>query len=472
MQRLVVALLAAVDAAIAAAVGLAAILAPATVLWVFGFGGDADWGALWPAAGSVWQLGHLVPLDVTLPAEYLAAAGIDAAAATFVVSLAPLAFTVLTAALAARSGLRASRNEGWGAGVAAGTVVFALAATGIALSARDPVAEASVPLGIVLPVAVFAVPALLAAVVTEWREADVGLIARLRDGFEERTGAAGLAVAAETVRGTAIVVVGLVGAAALLLTVATVLRGPEIIALTQAGNADALGATMLTLAQFAYLPTVVVWALAFIAGPGFALGTGTEVAPAGTQVGVVPPIPLLGLVPESTTPWLLLLALVPVALGVLAGWVARSQLVATSGGADRMGPRLLIALGIGVFSGGVVALLALLASGSAGPGTLAQVGPSPGAVGLAVGLEALAGAAILLVLPRGASADDGRDEGWATDGPDVSEPGAHAWGADPSEWDEERAGPAPTLPAEADASQADTQPLFPRPGPDRGTPLD
>ena len=48
MHRLIVALLAAVDAAIAVAVGLAATLAPLTLLWVFGFGGGADWGALWP----------------------------------------------------------------------------------------------------------------------------------------------------------------------------------------------------------------------------------------------------------------------------------------------------------------------------------------------------------------------------------------------------------------------------------------
>ena len=48
MHRLIVALLAAVDAAIAVAVGLAATLAPLTLLWVFGLGDAADWGALWP----------------------------------------------------------------------------------------------------------------------------------------------------------------------------------------------------------------------------------------------------------------------------------------------------------------------------------------------------------------------------------------------------------------------------------------
>ena len=65
MNRLLVALLAALDALIAAAVGVAAALAPLTVLWVLGLGGTADWGALWPASVRLWQFGQLVPLAIT-----------------------------------------------------------------------------------------------------------------------------------------------------------------------------------------------------------------------------------------------------------------------------------------------------------------------------------------------------------------------------------------------------------------------
>ena len=108
MNRLLVALLAAVDALVAASVGVAAALAPLTVLWVFGLGGGADWGALWPASVRVWQLGQLVPLEIALPPEYLNATGIPAEAATFWLSLAPLAFTTFTAVFAARSGGRAA----------------------------------------------------------------------------------------------------------------------------------------------------------------------------------------------------------------------------------------------------------------------------------------------------------------------------------------------------------------------------
>lgn len=452
MHRLIVALLAAVDAAIAAAVGLAATLAPLTLLWVVGFGGDADWGVLWPTAATVWQFGNLVPLQITLPPEYLAVTGIDADAASFVLSLAPLAFAAFTAIFAARSGVRASRADAWVTGVLTSSVVFGAIATGVALTSGNPVADSEMWRAIVVPTALFAVPALVAAIVTEWSEAGVGVVARLRDRAESLPHHWG-DVPALAARGGAVVVVGLVGAGAAVAAVALFARAGQIVALFQAGDVDALGATVITLAQLAYVPTLAVWGLSFVAGPGFAVGTGTAVSPAGTQVGVLPGLPALGVIPESTTSWLLLLALVPVALGALAGWIARSRLVhagareegrrmphpaapdspatsrfdadktaalsgllAASGRADMpvvadedeaaaaedpIAARLVLTAVIAVIAAGAAGLLALAGSGSLGPGRLAEFGPQAGPVALAVGLEVFVGAAILLLSPRG-----------------------------------------------------------------------
>src|SRR5689334_168625 len=126
MHRLIVLFLAAFDAAIAVAVGVAAIVAPLTLIWVLGLGDTADWGAWWPAGGVVWQFGHLVPLQLPLPGDYLAATGIDQTAASFTLSLAPLAFAAFTGIFAARSGSRASRADAWVTGVVTGTLVVAI----------------------------------------------------------------------------------------------------------------------------------------------------------------------------------------------------------------------------------------------------------------------------------------------------------------------------------------------------------
>ncbi|MET0813079.1 MAG: DUF6350 family protein [Microbacterium sp.] len=436
MHRLIVFILAAVDAVIAAAVGLAVVLAPLTLLWVLAGGGAADWGLLWPASAKVWQLGHLVPLEITLPPEYLAVTGIDPAAASFTLSLAPLAFAGFTAIFAARSGRRASQAGAWITGVLTGALLFTAIAAAVALTSPIALADATLWRAILLPGLVFAVPAVIGAVVTEWSEATEGVIARTRDGIERTAWAD---VPALVARGTAVVVVALAGLAALLTAVALIGRGGEVIALFESAHVDALGATLLTIGQLAYLPTVVVWALSFLAGPGFLIGAGTTVSPAGTQVGVLPGIPVLGIVPESLSPWMLLLALLPVAAGAFAGWIARSRLVfrvaaapeeeaaddARTGAlagligmpgtpsiaqpehpephepsSDAVGIRTVVALGIAVLSGAVAALFATLASGSIGPGTMAEVGPEPGPVALAVGLEVLVGAGILLLSPR------------------------------------------------------------------------
>lgn len=406
MNRVIVFLLAAFDALVTVAAGLVVVLAPATLLWVVEFGGLAPWDALWPTAASVWQLGHIVPLEITLPADYLATAGIDPGAASFVLSLAPLGFAGFTAISAARSGRRASRSGAAFTGALAGTAVFAAAAAGVALTAGNPVANTSLTGAILFPALIFGIPAMLGALVGEWQDADRGVIAALRERTEDLPEDWALTPTV-IARAGAIAVVGLVGVAALVTAAAIFARGSQIVGLYEASHVDVLGAVLLTLGQLLYLPTLVVWALAFVAGPGVSLGAGSTVAASGTTTGVLPGLPLMGVLPESTSPWLLLLALLPVAVGAFAGWVARSFFTAD---AERIPARIVVTLGIAVVAAGSAALLAALASGSLGPGTLAQLGPEPGPVALAIGIEVGVGAGILLLSPRRRAREDGAIE--------------------------------------------------------------
>lgn len=418
MNRLLVALLAAVDALVAAAVGAAAALAPLTLLWVLGLGGAADWGALWPASVRVWQLGQLVPLEITLPPEYLNATGIPAEAATFWLSLAPLAFTAFTAVFAARSGARAARAGAWAAGVVAGTVVTAVIAWLLWRTSGNPIAAVYGWQALVLPTAVFAVPALGGALVGAWRAGDDGPVDAVRGRAERDPRWAGVPEAAA--RGIGIAVAGFVGVGALLVAVATVLRGGQVIALFEASHVDIAGGALVALAQLAYLPTLVVWGGAFAAGPGFSLGVGATVSPAATTVGVLPGVPALGIVPESVSPWMLVSVLLVVGVGFAAGAAARARVHArgVAPGDEPSAPRLSVLAAIVIGGAAGAALLAAVASGSIGPGRLGEVGPAAGPVALAVGLELLVGAAIALFGPvRGIRGDDrtrdGRGEGAA-----------------------------------------------------------
>lgn len=434
MNRLLVALLAAIDALIAAAAAVAVILAPLTVFWVLGLGGTADWGALWPASVRVWQFGQLVPLQITLPPEYLSATGIPTDASSFWLSLAPLAFAGFTAVFAARSGARSARAGAWIVGVCAGTAATAVIAALLWKTSGNPVAAVYGWQALLLPTAVYAVPALLGALVGAWRHGDDGLVDAVRVRAERDPRWA--AVPEASARGIGIGVAGFLGVGALFVAVGTIARGGDVIALFEAAHVDAGGGAMIAIAQLAYLPTLVVWGGAYAAGPGFAIGAGTAVSPAGTNLGVLPGVPVLGIVPETVSHWMLASALLIVAVGFAAGAAARGRLTRSpSAGGDASAPRVAALVAIGVGSAVGVAVLAAVASGSLGPGRLAEAGPSAGAVALAVGAELLVGAAIALFGPlqrreRVSAADDApttADAAWADPAGTRDEPVAAPW---------------------------------------------
>ena len=74
-----------------------------------------------------------------------------------------------------------------------------------------------------------------------------------------------------------------------------------------------VGGLLLILLQLLYLLNAVIWAFSYIAGPGFAIGADTLVAPTGVQLGTVPSLPMLGALPESgpVPAWMMAFAPLP-----------------------------------------------------------------------------------------------------------------------------------------------------------------
>ncbi|WHT18800.1 DUF6350 family protein [Crossiella sp. CA-258035] len=103
-----------------------------------------------------------------------------------------------------------------------------------------------------------------------------------------------------------------------------------------------------------YLPNAVVAALSFVAGSGFGLGA-VVVSPLRVVGGQEPPFPLLAALPESGSRWWLLCLLLPIAAGVLLGWVCRK--------ADPLPQNRLLVVGV---AAAVVAAAALAAAALAG----------------------------------------------------------------------------------------------------------
>ena len=76
--------------------------------------------------------------------------------------------------------------------------------------------------------------------------------------------------------------------------------------------------TMIVLAQLLFIPNAIVWALSWLSGPGFYLGSDALHSPTSAPVGPIPAIPLFGATPASAPGNWVVLALIVfgVALGV------------------------------------------------------------------------------------------------------------------------------------------------------------
>ena len=116
-------------------------------------------------------------------------------------------------------------------------------------------------------------------------------------------------------------------------------------------------------------------AMAYIVGPGFAVGTGTLVAPTGVQLGTVPSLPILGALPEAgpTPAWVMVVIAVPFMAGAVAGiLVVRISPSPSYEGAPLWG------FVCGLATGAAAGLLAALSGGSLGGARLSRWARRPG----------------------------------------------------------------------------------------------
>jgi hypothetical protein len=198
---------------------------------------------------------------------------------------------------------------------------------------------------------------------------------------------------------TAAMLLYLQGAA--LVAASLIVHRAQVQSVTALMAPDALDGLFLTLLGIGYLPTAATWGMAYLIGPGVALGAGAVVSPTAATPGRLPAFPLLAMLPSDTIPAGFLLALGPIAAG--AAMYAKSPRLpwrATQSGPLLRAPELagaLIAIGV---CGVVVAALCLASSGAVGRDLLADVGPHASLVTTwAVGLSGGTCLA-LLVLPR------------------------------------------------------------------------
>lgn len=175
-----------------------------------------------------------------------------------------------------------------------------------------------------------------------------------------------------------------------------------------------IGGFVLTLGQLLYLPTAAAWAVAFAAGPGFSVGSGTAVTIRGSEGGALPLVPMFGALPDPgpISYWALLVLLVPVCVGISVGWMAVRSLPRLTSWKRRAAA---VAASCGS-TGLAWTLLFVLCSGPLGDDRLRHVGVAALPAGAALTAELLLGGLLALAasglrvrrIARGRPAADAR----------------------------------------------------------------
>lgn len=392
MKAVLTAVIAAIEAVAVAVAGFALVAVMTVLLWWLAFDLGADPLGVVSIAAALWQLAHLIPMTVDVPAVTALSFGLPAEAFQFTLSLPLLGLTLVTALLGARSGWRLAERSHPASPVVGGALGFAAAAG--AVTVLTDIAAWPVWLMVLVPTLVYALPLTVGVVARaareghDWWSRAVRGVQRLLEPLHGQAAAALPERAAEALRLALAVLALLIGLGAMGVAVTVFTQYVDIIALSQSLQLDVFGAIMVCIVQLVMLPVAWVWAIAWFAGPGFAVGVGSAISPFDTLVWPLPSLPILGALPND---WAWAGALAPVLvvlIGVIVGAVAAGQPLLRRA---TVTVTLTIPLVAAVVVGLLVALLGWLASGSIGPGRLEFAGVNPWLVGGCVAVEVAVG---------------------------------------------------------------------------------
>ena len=195
-------------------------------------------------------------------------------------------------------------------------------------------------------------------------------------------------------------------AGSLLTSVALILNWAQVRAVTTLMAPGFIDGFFMTLLGIGYLPTVNIWAMSYLLGPGIMLGGGV-VTPENASPGALPAFPLLSILPSESAALAAYFVLVPILIGIAIyflipreRWSAQGDSIAIAlSFVVRWREVVTLLVSVGLLSI-FVWIAAAASSGSLGIGYLKFVGPVPTEVAAAAiavcGLSAL----LTLVIPR------------------------------------------------------------------------
>lgn len=374
------------------AVSLGVVLVPLSLVWLLENNPDVDWLVAFRAAADFWLLSHGTGLVV--PEGEILGLLVPA----FVVTLVPLGMTIWLARSFYNAGKRFLAARSLWPGWLGGSLVYGVAALGISTAAYDSAIYPVAWQGVFFPTILFLTFQILGSVFgqpDEIFEGDVLDQSPERDRIRGALNSLRLklhwsirSIMGPAFRAGTAITVMLLAVSAFTLAVLIAISWIDITRLYESVQVSILGAVVLTIGQLALIPNLVIFGAAWFTGVGFSIGAGSLISPLGSQVGPLPTIPVLGALPVGGLEF----GMISIVVVLLAAFIAT---LAIRKSADEIRfefatawtAAISLGLSIALVTSLQMALLATIASGSAGPGRLVQVGVSPWLLALVVFVE-------------------------------------------------------------------------------------
>lgn len=195
-------------------------------------------------------------------------------------------------------------------------------------------------------------------------------------------------------------------AGSLLTSVSLILNWAQVRAVTTLMAPGLIDGFFITLLGIGYLPTVNVWAMSYLLGPGIMLGGGVVTAE-NASPGALPAFPLLSILPSESAALATYFILIPILIGIgiyflmpRERWAAQGDSIAVAlSFVVRWREVVTLLVSVGLLAT-FVWIAAAASSGPLGTGFLKFIGPVPAEVAFAAVSVCGVSALLTLVIPR------------------------------------------------------------------------
>lgn len=365
------------------AIGVGILLAPMMLIWLLENDPSINWIVPYKTSVDIWLMAHGTRLIV--PAGEIV--GIDTP--QFILSLIPLGLSIFIGWLAFRFGRRVAANERAMASWLGAVMFYAMAAFGLSTSTYDAAIYPVAWQGTFFPPAFFGAFMLLGSLTSKNAVAiEIAIFKKWLELKFNNFHWGIRALAAPALRGGTAVVAMLFAASAALFALMLAFNWINLIRLYEGLHVSVLGGFFVTVAQLILLPNLVAYGASWLTGAGFAIGAGSSISPLGTATGPIPSIPVLAALPVGE----LSFGMIAIAIPLVAAFIATAAIRKYANDirfefANPLSAAMSLGLSVAAVAAVEMGIVALITSGSAGPGRLGVIGITPWAVMLVTFVE-------------------------------------------------------------------------------------